>query len=88
MSKSGRSIWRNLKMRLLCTTESNAFDKSIYRISTGLRVSSRFVVVECLVMKACWCSDMRPAASKDRHRKSLIMDAIYLQMVYVKDIGR
>ena len=35
MSMSGRSIWRNLKMSLLCTTKSKAFEKSTYRISKG-----------------------------------------------------
>ena len=40
MSKAGRPIWHNLKMSLLCMTVSKAFEKFIYRISTGLRLLS------------------------------------------------
>ena len=48
-------------------------------------LSSRSVVVECFVIKACWCLDIRLAASKDEHRMSLIMDSINLQVVDVKN---
>ena len=44
--------------------------------------------MKCLVIIACRCLDIRPAASKDEHRMSIIMDSINLQAVDVKDVER
>ena len=38
MSMSGRPIWHNFKMSLLCTTESKAFEKSIYGMFDLIRL--------------------------------------------------
>ena len=67
--------------------------KHSYRISTGLRLLSdtvqsqvlpiRLVEVECLAIKACYCLVIRPAACKNEHTMSFVMDSINLQVVDV-----
>ena len=44
-------------------------------------------MVECLIINACCCFVIRPAASNDEQRMSLIIDSINFQAVDVKEIG-